>query len=218
MICDINVFNKSKRTNLIELKCDFCSKIFERKRANIIWRGKPSAFQFCSPLCRKNNYLFHSRQELECEQCKKRFIKRRSQMKNCAHHFCSGRCSTTYSNTHKTTGTRRSKLEVWLEIKLTQLYPDLVIHFNRKDTINSELDIYIPSLKLAFELNGIFHYEPIYGTDKLLQTKNNDQRKFQACAEKGISLCIIDTSGQKYFKETTSQKFLDIIVKIIADN
>ena len=37
------------------------------------------------------------------------------------------------------------------------------------EAINSELDVYVPSLNLAFELNGIFHYEPIYGEKKLNQ-------------------------------------------------
>ena len=94
-------------------------------------------------------------------------------------------------------------------------YPDLEFYFNRKDAINSELDIYIPKLKLAFELNGIFHYEPIYGADKLNQTQNNDRRKFQACLEQGIELCIIDTSSLSYFKPDKVQKYLDIIVNII---
>lgn len=49
----------------------------------------------------------------------------------------------------------------------------------------------------------------------LNSTKNNDKRKFQACLEKNIELCIIDTSTQKYFKETTSKIYLDIILKII---
>ena len=83
--------------------------------------------------------------------------------------------------------------------------------------IDAELDIYIPSLNLAFELNGIFHYEPIFGEKKLNSTKNNDKRKFQACLEKNIELCIIDTSTQKYFKENTSKIYLDIILKI-TDN
>ena len=76
-------------------------------------------------------------------------------------------------------------------------------------------DIYIPSLKLAIELNGIFHYEPIFGEDKLKKVQNNDNRKFQACLEKEIEFCIIDTSQQKYFKEKTSQKYLSIITEII---
>ena len=64
-------------------------------------------------------------------------------------------------------------------------------------------------------LNGIFHYEPIYGQDKLSQIQNNDNRKFQACIENGIELCIIDSSQQKYFKEQSSLKYLNIITNII---
>ncbi len=131
--------------------------------------------------------------------------------------FCSQSCAAIYNQSHKTHGYRRSKLEIWLEVELNKLYPSLEIHFNRKDAINSELDIYIPSLKLAFELNGIFHYEPIYGEEQLKKIKNNDTRKYQACLERGIELCIIDTSKIKYFKESTSKPILDIISKIIND-
>tara|TARA_Y100000310_G_scaffold339131_1_gene430862 strand:+ start:964 stop:1656 length:693 start_codon:yes stop_codon:yes gene_type:complete len=156
-----------------------------------------------------------AKQKVSCQQCKKQFLKRTSQIKKHKNHFCSHACAAIYNNTHKKHGTRKSKLEVWLEIQLPDLYPDLEFHFNRKDAINSELDIYIPKLKLAFELNGIFHYEPIYGQKKLGQIQNNDNRKFQACIEKDIELCIIDTSSQKYFKPKTSQKYLDIIDNII---
>jgi hypothetical protein len=68
---------------------------------------------------------------------------------------------------------------------------------------------------LAFELNGIFHYEPIFGDEKLDKITNNDNRKFQACLEKKIELCIIDTSKFGYFKESGARKFLDIVVDII---
>ena len=71
------------------------------------------------------------------------------------------------------------------------------------------------SLKLAFELNGIFHYEPIYGKKKLAQIQNNDSRKFQACIENNIEFCLIDVSQLKYFKPQNAQKFLDIITSII---
>jgi len=56
---------------------------------------------------------------------------------------------------------------------------------------------------------------PIHGEDKLEQIQNNDNRKFQACHERGIELCVIDTSQQKYFKEKSSIKYLNIIIKII---
>lgn len=95
------------------------------------------------------------------------------------------------------------------------MYPSLDIHYNRKDAIDAELDIYIPSINLAIELNGIFHYEPIYGEKKLLQIQNNDQRKFQACLEKKIELCWIDTSSFTYFKVNKAQNYLQIITQII---
>lgn len=130
-------------------------------------------------------------------------------------YFCTHSCAATYNNTHKEKGTRKSKLEFYLEEQLPLLFPKLEFHFNRKDAINSELDIYIPNMKLAFELNGIFHYEPIYGINKLNQIKNNDNRKFQACLERNIELCIIDTSKLIYFKKENADPFLEIIKNII---
>ncbi len=100
-------------------------------------------------------------------------------------------------------------------MKISELYPDLEIHFNRKDTIGSELDIYIPSIKVGFELNGILHYEPIYGIPKHQQIQSNDNSKYKSCLELGIDLYIIDTSQQLYFKSSNSQKYLDIITNII---
>lgn len=153
-----------------------------------------------------------------CLNCGKSFDKYQNQVQRSPNHFCSRSCAATYNNTHKTKGIRRSKLEQWIEEQLNALYPDLEIHYNRKDAINAELDIYIPSMKLAFELNGIFHYEPIYGKDKLDQIQENDQRKHQSCYEAGIEICWIDSSGLKYFKEANARKYLDIICGAIDQN
>jgi len=131
------------------------------------------------------------------------------------HIFCNHSCAAKYSNTHKTTGTRRSKLEVWLEERLRERYPDLDIHCNRTDAINGELDIYFPGLKLAFELNGIFHYEPIYGEKNLGRTQTNDARKFAACTERGIELCVIDTSRMLYFKERWAHEHLKVVCEVL---
>lgn len=191
------------------LKCSYCNADFKSKK-----RKK----YFCSRNCYYKNMTKKGTVSIKCSNCNKSIEKRLSQFKRGKNSFCSSSCSATYNNKHKIKGIRRSKLEKYLEVKLKEIYPDIDFHFNRSDAINSELDIYIPSLKLAFELNGIFHYEPIYGTEKLSQIKNNDNRKFQACLQQGIELCIIDTSQQKYFKESTSIKYLDIIKSIIDKN
>jgi hypothetical protein len=167
----------------------------------------------CSIECRGKSQ--RTKVEVTCLQCNKNFYKLPKEIKKTPNNFCTQSCAATYNNTHKTKGYRRSKLEVYLEKELPLIYPDLEFHFNRKDAINSELDIYISSLRLAFELNGIFHYEPIYGEHKLKQTQNNDNRKFQACLEQNIELCIIDTSKLSYFKEKNAKPYLAIICNII---
>lgn len=130
--------------------------------------------------------------------------------------FCNRSCAASYNNTHKTSGTKISKLEKWLHASLVEQHPNLEFHFNKKDTICSELDIYLPSLKLAIELNGVCHYEPIFGKEKLDSIQLNDQRKFQTCLKQGIELYIIDTRSMKQFNEPQSVKYLDFIKDLIG--
>lgn len=197
----------------MEFICTQCSKCFVRSKRNSHHSVKRGGKPFCSKEC---SYKYSTTKvKLNCTNCGNETVKKNSELSKIKNPFCSKSCAATYNNIHKTTGTRRSKLEIYLESQLISIYPDLEILFNDKTAINSELDIYIPSLKLAFELNGIFHYEPIHGDEKLNQIQNNDQRKFKLCLEHSISLCIIDTSSQKYFKEDSSKKFLDIIISII---
>jgi len=210
-------YDQAKGTDKLPCKCLTCENTFfvEKKLIKYYLKGNTTnSIDFCSRKCMALSQI--TKINVKCNNCGISFLKKFSSVKDNVNNFCCKSCAATYNNKHKTTGNRRSKLEVYLEIELTKLYPCLEIHFNRKEAINSELDIYIPSLKLAFELNGIFHYEPIYGQDKLVKIQNNDDRKFQACIEHGIEFCIIDTSTQKYFKEQTSQKFLNIITAIIV--
>ena len=193
----------------IKLICVCCNKPFDVLPGYYNQCINKGIVLKCSKEC-SIIYRTKQRDVVNCMQCNKLYEKLpRNKTK-----FCSQSCSATYNNTHKTHGIRISKLENWLQFKLLEKYL-FEIHFNKKDAINSELDIYIPHLKLAFELNGIFHYEPIYSPEQLSKIQNNDNRKFQACIERGIELCIMDTSKQKYFKDSTSQQFLDIITIII---
>lgn len=219
-------FIKSERNSPIPHLCDYCNVLYTKSKEKVIfskttalgkhyelWKWPITTKTFCSRVCFNKSKV--TGQWENCKQCNKEIYIKAYLLKQKRSHFCSQTCAATYNNSHKTYGTRRSKLECWLADQLTLKYPNLEIHFNRKDAINSELDFYFPLLKLAFELNGIFHYEPIYGNDTLFKTQNNDSRKFQACIERGIELCIIDSSGQKYFKTETSQKYLDIITNLV---
>ncbi len=215
---------KLKARSLIPVKCDVCEKLkqqtkhsvirigYNDPRAKIIFNTKN---RFCSTECHK--LFFNKKQKVICKQCNKSFEKNNAECIKTPNHFCSHSCSAIYSNTHKTTGVRRSKLEQYLEKELTKLFPTLEILYNNRQTLGYELDIYVPSLRLAFELNGIFHYEPIYGQEKLNSIQFNDAQKFALCQQKLISLCVIDSTSLKYFKEEKAKKFLDIILKIIRD-
>lgn len=108
-------------------------------------------------------------------------------------------------------------MEIWLEEQLRLLYPGLEFIFNDREAINSELDIYIPSLKLAFELNGIFHYEPIFGEKLLRENENRDRCKFRRCLEYGIGLCVIDVSAMKNFKPKRAEVYLSIVRRVIDE-
>jgi len=217
-------YNENKHSFRFIFKCDVCNKQFIRTK-NVISLRLNTINQSPEMYYNRKHYCSHQCQHLlrntkiifKCPNCGKDILRRAKKDKKAKSNdkFCNRSCSASYHNTHKTHGTNISKLELWLQKQLITLYPNLKFKFNKKDDINGELDIYIPSLKLAFELNGIFHYEPIFGQLTLEKSQNNDKRKFQACIEKSISLCVIDTTSQKYFKEQTSQKFLDIITNII---
>jgi hypothetical protein len=209
-------FESCKSRGKLPLKCKYCNKTFYKTKSQIqavIKRRTNKKCDYCSKLCYYKSKI--KQIKLICTQCHKIFNRQPSAMKKFKNHFCSQSCAAIYYNAHKTKGTRRSKLEVYLEQQLKILYPNLNILFNDKITINSELDIYIPKLKLAFELNGIFHYEPIHGQNKLTNVQNNDNKKIIACYEKNIELCIIDSSRETYFKEQNAKKYLDIITNIV---
>lgn len=196
------------------VSCLKCGKKFRK----LEYECKRTKTHLCSLKCR-SQWFKDSDVKIRrpCGFCGKPAIRPRKDFKlsKSGFIFCNHPCAAKYNNAHKKTGVRRSKLERFIEAKLMEQYPSLEILYNQRDAINSELDIYIPSLKFAIELNGIFHYEPIYGPEKLANTQNNDDRKFQACAKAGISLCVIDVSMQKVFSPRTSLKFLSIIISII---
>ena len=212
-------YQNAKGLDLLTFECIQCGTDFKKEKryyTSYLKGTHKGNIVFCSRKCEgdsKSNKTYK-----KCVQCGSMILRTPSQIgkSKTGNVFCTKSCAAIFNNKNKKVGTRRSKLEIWIEEELKKEYKFDII-FNGKEEINSELDIYIPSLKLAFELNGIFHYEPIYGEEKLKNVKNNDERKFQACLEKDIEFCTIDTSNSKKFKPERDKKYLKII-KSIIDN
>jgi len=211
-------YKKYKSRELMSMRCHQCDKIFSKFKHRL--QGDTShnddIYFYCSVACSHKHRSRVGSKIIKCDCCGKEVKKKVNDLNRSksGKHFCSRKCSVSYNNTHKKYGYRRSKLELFLEDKLNKIYP-FEIKYNCKEDIESELDIYIPSLKLAFELNGIFHYEPIFGADQLKKIQNNDGRKFQACLERKIELCIIDASKTKNFNEEKYLYYLNIVRNII---
>ena len=212
-------FLNAKSDDFLPLQCKYCNKVFFALKKKIkynIKKGNIKNNRFCSDLCR--NLYTKKTFEVVCLNCGKKFYKQATNYKKTHNHFCCQSCAAKYNNKHKKCGIRISKLEIFIQNNLTKIFPNIDILFNDKTTINSELDIYIPSLKIAFEINGIFHYEPIHGDKKFKQIQDNDNEKLLKCINKDIKLFVINTSNQKRFTENSSQEFLKFIIQIINDN
>lgn len=215
-------FIKASGEDRLPLKCEYCGSTFYARKTYIKFCSNSEShndrLKFCSTKCCAKSFITYK--ILKCAWCGKEVLKTRAEIvgSKSGNVFCGHSCAAKYNNTHKTTGNRRSKLEEYIKTKIEEAYPLLDVRYNEKDAIGSELDIYIPSLKLAFELNGIYHYEPIHGEEKLKSIQENDNRKFKRCIEEKISLCTIDSSGLKYFKEKNAMKYWEIVKNIINEN
>jgi hypothetical protein len=197
----------------VDVNCSFCGQLFckERKQYNQTVKRGYVAF-YCSKQCQ--NLASSNKIRLFCHGCGIPVLRTPSHIES-AKVFCGHSCAASYQNKHRTTGTRVSQLEQFIAEKLVKLYPSTQFHFNRKDAIGSELDIYLPSLGLGFELNGVHHYKPIHGQEKLAQIQSNDAKKFAACQNLEIALEIIDVSAISKFNEVTGLIVLSIITNCI---
>lgn len=209
-------FDNAKSGDKLPCECYECGKTFYKQKRTIIkvinFVGRHNG-KYCSQNCAKKQFI--KKKKVVCDNCDNTFYKTLSEIKKSKNNFCSKSCSAIYNNKNKTFGIRRSKLEKYIEFNLNKLYPKLHIKYNYKKIINSELDIYIPELKLAFEINGIVHYKSIFGIKKFNQIVKNDKLKIKLCKQNNIKLYIIDTSELTHFKENESKKYLNIIIKHI---
>ena len=97
------------------------------------------------------------------------------------------------------------KHETQLAELVKALYPDAVREFSPPWLLGQRLDIYVPSLRVAFEYQGEQHYEPISifgGEEGLMSRQRQDQRKRELCKVNGVILI------EWKFSTPISQEFL----------
>ena len=199
--------------------CEYCNKVVPRTKRTISNSQVPSRqveYIFCNQSCARRfddpPILFN------CATCGKQVQRKQSIINKTksGNFFCNHSCGTKYANANKTTGTTRSKLETFLENKIKITFPNLIVMTNNVSILKAELDLYLPELNLAFEINGLFHYCPIFGIDKLKRTQNRDILKQVLCAEAAINLCVINSSDMKTFKEAYAMRYWEVVKEVIT--
>ena len=116
---------KKGESRMNNVTCTLCRKEYHRKKSLIEKYNAGKILPFCSQSC----YNSHRTKliKIKCVNCGGEFDRQPAQISK--NNFCSQSCSAKYNNTHKTKGNLRSKLEKYLEKQLTELYPNLEIHF-----------------------------------------------------------------------------------------
>ncbi len=170
---------------------------------------------FCCIACR---YGYQEKAtEIPCAQCRKVVRKTPAQVRQTKENtFCSKSCAALYNNSHKTYGSRRSKLEAFIEQRLHDELPELNFECNASHAIGTELDFYFPQLGMAIEFNGIFHYQPIYGREKLTRIQNRDKEKVERCLQTGIKLFVIDVSQEIHTTQHVKEKYWARVKELVT--
>ena len=94
-----------------------------------------------------------------------------------------------------------------------KIFPDTIRQFSPKWIGKFQIDIYIPSLKIAVEYNGIQHYKAIEkfgGEVKLLQQQARDEFVREKCKEYNVILL-----EWHYSIKVTEKNVYDFYSKVI---
>jgi hypothetical protein len=184
-------------------KCDQCGKEGYKKPSLL----KNRKNIFCCKEC--SDKFKDKRVEVICLVCQKVFLKEQCEIKRYGRHCCSKECGKLLRIFHKNWGSSRSKLEIYIENQMKNIF-SFFIDYNNTET-GYELDIYVPHLDLAIEINGIFHYKAIYGMKKLLRVQQIDKEKVVECKKRNIKLIVIDVSNDKSTKKVFRERFEQVL-------
>lgn len=194
------LISNSKRLCYL-IKCDYCHNLHYKAQCEILKGLDRNKRFFCSRECLAKDQT--TKMNVICATCGKEFQKLPKEIakSKSGNNFCSKSCAAIFNNRNKKHGTRRSKLECFLEEQIKTIFPTLELACNSKETVGSELDFYFPTLKLAIQINGPLHFQPIYGQEKLDRIQILDNEKRDRCEVLGIRLVEIDCQNDKYLNK-----------------
>ncbi len=108
-----------------------------------------------------------------------------------------------------------SKLEKAILSKLIEAGYKPVFHQEHSLLNNKlQLDIYIPDIKTAIEIDGVTHFENIWGQDYLSKTKKRDKEKDGLILNAGA--CIVRIKQTKDYSLTLVEELSDKLLEILG--
>lgn len=102
------------------------------------------------------------------------------------------------------------KTEAQLFALVSSFYPDAIYQYRAEWLNRQSLDVYIPSLKIGIEYQGMQHYEPIEyfgGEEHFFRQQENDRKKRKLCEDNGIRL--IEWSYKDLITEEKLRNFME---------
>ena len=120
------------------------------------------------------------------------------------------------------TGNRSNAEELIISL-LRFHFKRLQITRNDKSILGrQEIDIYLPEYKIGIEVDGVFHYKPVYGQETFERIQRADKKKDDALAKLGITLFRIrlpEVSNKTYefLKEQVTKELAPAIKKKIEE-
>lgn len=135
--------------------------------------------------------------------------------------FCGRSCAAKFLNTFSR---HRSKFEIfteeYLNRNLPEYLPNFPILYNVRDLFLDEpheVDIYCPTIKVAIEINGLHHYEPIFSQERFDETLKNDNAVASCCYKEGIRLVVLNTSEMQHFSKRKGEQYAKALLHIIVE-
>lgn len=109
-----------------------------------------------------------------------------------------------------------SKLEHFLLENLTQ--DGYKVEFHKEQNLSNtklQIDLYLPTMGIAIEVDGPSHFEPVWGDDSLQKNKKSDKKKSGLIIGKGLKLIRLRQTHD--FSKTRANLLYEKLQQIIKD-